>query len=83
MAAISSQTDWTIESDVVDERNFARFEFKISFGRISYIAQHPGWLTTQQPSPPAAWQQIVMDGSCIWTTKPENAITGYDPRPPR
>ena len=35
------QTDWTIETDVMDERDFVRFEFKMSFGRISYIAQHP------------------------------------------
>ena len=28
------QNDWTV---VVDERDFARFEFKTSFGRISYI----------------------------------------------
>ena len=25
----------------MDERDFARFEFQMSFGRISYIAQHP------------------------------------------
>ena len=25
----------------MDERDFARFEFKMSFGRITYIAQHP------------------------------------------
>ena len=35
------QIDWTIETDVMDERNFARFELKMSFGRISYIAQNP------------------------------------------
>ena len=34
------QTDWTIETDVTDERDFARFEFKMRFGRISYIAQY-------------------------------------------
>ena len=38
------QTDWTIETDVMDERDFARFELKMSFGRISYIAQYPGLL---------------------------------------
>ena len=31
---------WTIETDVIDERDFTRFEFKMIFGRISYIAQH-------------------------------------------
>ena len=31
---------WTTETDVMDERHFARFEFKMSFERISYIAQH-------------------------------------------
>ena len=35
------QADWTIETDVMDERDFARFEFKMSFGRISYITQYP------------------------------------------
>ena len=35
------QTNWTIGTEVVDERDFARFQFKICFGRISYIAQHP------------------------------------------
>ena len=32
--------DWITETDVMEERDFARFEFKMSFGRISYIA-HP------------------------------------------
>ena len=35
------QTDWTIGMEVMDERRFARFQLKISFGRISYIAQQP------------------------------------------
>ena len=33
--------DWTTETDVMDERDFAQFEFSMSFGRISYMAQHP------------------------------------------
>ena len=33
--------DWIIKPDVVDERDLARFEFAISFGRIYYIAQYP------------------------------------------
>ena len=32
------QNDLTTEMDVMDERDFARFEFKMSFGWISYIA---------------------------------------------
>ena len=40
------QTDWTIKTDVVDERDFARFGFKISFGQISYIAQYPWFLAS-------------------------------------
>ena len=32
------QTDWTIETDAMDEPDFARFEFKMNFGRISYKA---------------------------------------------
>ena len=35
------QTHWTIETYVMDKRDFIRFEFKMSFGRISYIAEHP------------------------------------------
>ena len=34
-----SQDDWIIEPDFMDERGFARFEFKVGFERISYIAQ--------------------------------------------
>ena len=33
--------DWTPEMDVIDERHYATFEFKISFGRISQVAQGP------------------------------------------
>ena len=32
------QTDWTNKTGVTDKRDFARFEFKMSFGRISYIS---------------------------------------------
>ena len=39
------QNDWIIETAVTYERDFARFQFRMSFGRISYIAQHP-WLKT-------------------------------------
>ena len=35
------QNVWTIETDVMDERVFARFEFMVSFGSGSYIVQHP------------------------------------------
>ena len=40
------QTDWTIETDVMDERDFARIEFKMGFGRISYIAQAGSGMVT-------------------------------------
>ena len=36
------QIDWATETDAIEERDIAKFEFKMSFGRISYIAQHPG-----------------------------------------
>ena len=44
--------DWAIETDVMDERDFAGFEFKTSFGRISYIAQHSksAWFRCQSIS---------------------------------
>ena len=36
------QNDWIIYADVMDQRDFARFEFKMSCGWISHIfAQHP------------------------------------------
>ena len=38
---VKFQNDWTTQANVMDERDFSRFEFKISFGRILYIAQHP------------------------------------------
>ena len=34
-----SQIDWTTETYVLDERVFARFEFNMGFGQISYITQ--------------------------------------------
>ena len=39
--AVLLQSDRTTETDVTAERDFARFEFKMSFERVSYIAQHP------------------------------------------
>ena len=36
------QNDLTTETGVMDERDFARFEFKMRFGRISYIVPGPG-----------------------------------------
>ena len=35
------QTEWTTEIDVIGERVFRRFAFKMSFGRISYICTWP------------------------------------------
>ena len=32
--------------DVMDEGDFSKFEFKLSFGRISYIAQPQGRMGT-------------------------------------
>ena len=47
------QNDWTTEADFMDERDFARFKFKMHFGRISHIAQPPSILRSraQLPSP--------------------------------
>ena len=36
------QNDWSTETDFMEERYFAGFEFKMRFRRISYIAQPPG-----------------------------------------
>ena len=48
MLCAKFQNDWTIETNVMDERDFARFEFKTSFWRISHIAVHstPGTLSS-------------------------------------
>ena len=37
---IKFQSDWTTETEVMDGRDVARFEFKMSYGRMSYITQH-------------------------------------------
>ena len=42
------QNDWTTETDVMDKQNFARVEFKMSFGWISYITRHP-WCWSGAP----------------------------------
>ena len=50
---VKLQKDWRNETDVMDERDFAKFELTfeisvtISFGRISYIAQGPGSRSVQ------------------------------------
>ena len=36
------QNDWTSETNVLDERDFARFEFKTYFGPISYRIYRTG-----------------------------------------
>ena len=36
------ENDWTTDTDVMGERDCARFEFNVSFGPISSIAQPPG-----------------------------------------
>ena len=49
------ENDWTTEKDLMDERDLARFKFKVSFGRIFYIAQH-SWIY---------WQNEIMETSVI------------------
>ena len=44
------QNDWTSGMDVMGERDFTRFGVKMSFGRISYIAQHPWQDLNGRPS---------------------------------
>ena len=43
------QSDWTTETDVMNEQNFMRFKFKVSSGRKSYISQHPWMLNLLIP----------------------------------
>ena len=56
------QIDWTSTTDVMDERDFARFEFKMSFGRISDIAQHP-WFGSNILMQPVF--QNFLTSSCV------------------
>ena len=35
------QNDWITEADAMEKWELARFQFVMSFGWISYIAQHP------------------------------------------
>ena len=50
--------------DVMDEQDFAGFEFKMSFGRVSYIAQHP-------------WKSIYRQVSDIRLTLVGNTIVDH------
>ena len=43
------QNNWTIETDVVEERDFVGFEVKMSLGQKSYIAQHPRLYSSSIP----------------------------------
>ena len=44
MLCAKFQDYWITEIDVMDKWYFMRFEFKMGFGLISYIAQTPGYL---------------------------------------
>ena len=39
---VKNQHDWTDKIGVMDEWDFARFEFKMRFGRVWYISGPPG-----------------------------------------
>ena len=41
MLCAKFQYDLTFEMHILDERDFVKFEFKVSFGWISYITQGP------------------------------------------
>ena len=62
------QTDWTIEKDVMDERDFASFEFKMGFGRISYIAEYSRIRQDYVKMLRAKW-------NVIWRLPPINELT--------
>ena len=38
---VKFKDDLAIKTDAMDDRDFARFELNVRFGRISYIAQPP------------------------------------------
>ena len=51
--SVITQSSWNFAQstalDVMDERGFAKFEFKMSFAWISYIAQNPRLLARSRP----------------------------------
>ena len=49
MLCLAFQNDFTTEARIIGERDFARWEFKMSFGRISYITQQPGSGSSTDP----------------------------------
>ena len=53
------QVDWIIQTDVMDEPDFARSKFEMSLGRISYTATPP------PPPPPSRQQFSAMGSGCI------------------
>ena len=50
------QNDWITHKWVMGEQNFTRFEFKMSFGRISYNAQHLWCLSITYTNSHHLWQ---------------------------
>ena len=67
------QTDWTIEMDVMEERVFARFEFKMSFGRISYIEQYQGYQDSSFSNGHQRTCPIGLSWSIYWQINPLRA----------
>ena len=59
MLCAKFQNDQTTEMDVMDKHDFTRFEFKMHFGGISYIAQYPRPLTYAFPC-----GDIIMYANC-------------------
>ena len=51
MLCAKYHNDWIVEMDVMDELDLERFEFEMSFGRISYSAQHPKEDSGNKPYP--------------------------------
>ena len=55
------QNDWTIATNVLDKWYFARFEFKVNFGRISPVAQHPSTVPVMAIQPKVAVSTLHAD----------------------
>ena len=66
MLSAKLKTDWKTETDVVDERNFVRFKFKVGCGRIPLYVMR----TMCSAEPSLVWPNLVL-------AKADNANFNY------
>ena len=75
--------DWAIQGDVIDERNFARFEFEESFGRASVITAAPwvgfvceGDLRNRDANRPTAYSSSL---TLQWRHNERDGVSNHQP----